>query len=94
MIVRIRLASALAEYAGGQREFDLDTAADAELGAVVRELSARFPAVGRRVVEETGEVRRHVNVYVGNEECRRLQGLHTVIPEGTTVFIVGSIAGG
>ena len=91
MIVRVVIPRALAEFAGGQTELSVE-------GATVRELVAAigtaYPALARRIVDETGELRRHVNVYVGLEECRRLGGLDAVVPEGVDVSVIGSIAGG
>ena len=91
MIVQVVIPRALAEFAGGQTELSVE-------GATVRELVAAigtaYPALARRIVDETGELRRHVNVYVGLEECRRLGGLDAVVPEGVDVSVIGSIAGG
>lgn len=94
MTVRIVLPASLAELAGGSREIDIACGSQATLGEVLRLLGDRFPALGRRVLDETGALRRFVNVYVGTEECRRLQELATVVPEGVPVYIIGSIAGG
>ena len=66
----------------------------ASLGDVVAAIADRYPALGRRLVDETGALRRYANVYIGPEECRRLQGLATPIPSGTDVSVIGSIAGG
>jgi len=94
VIVRVRLAAALAEHAEGQREVEVEVADGATLGEALEILAGRYPLVGRRVVDETGALRRYVNVYVGDEECRRLDGLTTVLPPGAQVSIIGSIAGG
>jgi sulfur-carrier protein len=48
----------------------------------------------RRVRDETGALRRHVNVYVDGEEVRRLSGLDTPVPSGAEVMVVQSVAGG
>lgn len=92
MTARVVLPRALAEYADGQRS--VEVVSGLPLSAVVAELSVRFPALGRRVIDETGALRRFVNVYVGGEECRRLQGLDTMVPADTEIHIIGSIAGG
>lgn len=92
--VTVRLPRALAEYADGQGDLTLEVPDAARLGDVIDALRAEAPAVARRVVDETGEVRRFVNVYVDDDECRTLHGLDTPVPDGTVVFIVGSVAGG
>jgi molybdopterin converting factor small subunit len=92
--VSVRLPRALAEHAHGRKDLTLAVPANARLRDVIDALRAEAPAVARRVVDETGEVRRFVNVYVGDDECRTLEGLATPVPDGTVVFIVGSVAGG
>ena len=94
MLVRVVLPRALMEFADGQREVEVDVPDGALLGDVVAALALRYPALSRRIVDETGEMRRFANVYVGQEECRRLQGLATPVPPGVDVSIIGSIAGG
>ena len=93
MTVRVVIPRALAEFAGGRTELSVEVS-----GATVREvvsaIGAAYPALARRIVDETGELRRHVNVYVGLEECRRVGGLDAVVPEGVDVSVIGSIAGG
>ena len=91
MIVRVVIPGALAEFAGGQTELSVEGATVRE---VVASIGTAYPALARRIVDETGELRRHVNVYVGIEECRRLGGLDAVVPEGVDVSVIGSIAGG
>ena len=94
MTVHVRLPHALAVDAGGQTTLQVEAPPDADLSQVLDELSARHPALGRRIRDETGQVRRFVNVYVDDDECRALNGLATVVPAGTTIFVVGSVAGG
>ena len=93
MIVRVVIPRALAEFAGGRSELSVDVDG-ATVGDVVASLGTAYPALARRIVDETGELRRHVNVYVGMEECRRLGGLDAVVPDGADVSVIGSIAGG
>ena len=44
--------------------------------------------------DETGSIRRFANVYVGDDECRVLDGLSTPVPPGSVVMVIGSVAGG
>jgi molybdopterin converting factor small subunit len=92
--VTIRLPQALSEYAGGRRELALDCGSSSSLGEVLDQLARSNPAVERRIRDETGQIRRFVNVYVGEDECRTLDGLLTELRPGATVFVVGSVAGG
>ena len=90
----MRLPQALAADAGGQREVRLEVTGTASLEQVLTLLRAAAPGVGRRVQDETGAIRRFVNVVVGEDECRGLAGLATPVPPGTVLFVIPSIAGG
>lgn len=92
--VTVRLPQALAADAGGVRELALDVGAATTLREILDELARVAPAAGRRIQDETGAVRRHVNVFVGEDECRTLDGLETVVRAGTVVHVIGSVAGG
>lgn len=94
MSARLLLPQALAAFAGGEREVLIDVPADVTLGQVLKDVARHYPALARRIVDETGALRTFVNVYVGPEECRRLDGLATPVPHGCDLFVVGSIAGG
>jgi molybdopterin converting factor small subunit len=52
------------------------------------------PAVGRRVRDEAGTLRRHVNVFVGPDNARNLDDLATVVPEGAEVTLLPAVSGG
>ena len=93
MIVRVLVPRALAEFADGRTELVVEVAGGT-VRDVVTSIGTAYPALGRRIVDETGELRRFVNVYVGVEECRRLGGLDAVVPEDVDVHVIGSIAGG
>ena len=92
--VTVLLPRALAEHAGGARVLTLDVDEDMSLATVLDLLRQTAPAVGRRVQDETGAIRGFVNVFVGEDECRTLDGLATPVPPGSTLFIIGSVAGG
>ena len=57
-------------------------------------LAAQHPLLGRRIRDETGKVRRFVNVYVDGEDVRFSGGLTTTVPDGTVVQVLPSVAGG
>lgn len=92
--VTIRLPQALAEHAGGARELTLQIGASGSLGDVLDQLREAAPAVGRRVQDETGAIRRFVNVYVDEDECRTLDGLDTMVESGSVLYVIPSVAGG
>ena len=93
MIVRVLIPRALVDFADGRSELSVEVDG-ATVRDVVAAIGTAYPTLARRIVDETGGLRRFVNVYVGTEECRRLGGLDAVVPEGVDVHVIGSIAGG
>jgi molybdopterin synthase sulfur carrier subunit len=57
-------------------------------------VASRLPALTDRVLTEQGEIRRHVNVFVGDESVKFLDGLATKVSDGTTITIVPAVSGG
>jgi molybdopterin converting factor small subunit len=94
MTVLVRLPHSLAVDAGGQVELAFELAPNASLADLLDQVQARYPALERRLRDETGAVRRFVNVYVGEEESRVLHGLQTPVPSDALVLVAGSVAGG
>ena len=64
------------------------------VGGVFVELQTRFPGIQERLMDEQGEVRRFVNVYVNEEDIRFLQNQKTALKEGDEISIIPAIAGG
>jgi adenylyltransferase/sulfurtransferase len=64
------------------------------VGEVLLELSRLHPALGRKVLDERGGVRRHVAVFVGDEDVRALDGLQTRCGERTEITLIPALAGG
>jgi molybdopterin converting factor small subunit len=57
-------------------------------------VASRLPALTDRVLTEQGEVRRHVNIFVGDESIKFLEGLETAVDEDSTITIVPAVSGG
>jgi molybdopterin synthase sulfur carrier subunit len=89
--VSVRIPTILRTYTGGESEV---TAEGADLGAVLEDLEANHPGIRARILDDGGEIRRFVNVYVGNEDVRFLDGLGTATPDGTQLSIIPAVAGG
>lgn len=68
--------------------------ADGCLRDVLDEIGARWPRLERRIRDESGALRRYVNVYVDGEDCRRTGGLETSVPAGAEIQVLPSVAGG
>ena len=64
------------------------------VAAVVDDLERQFPGLRERLVDEGGELRRFINIYVNEEDVRFLDGKKTVLKESDQVSIVPAIAGG
>ena len=91
MSVQVRIPTILRSYTGGASEV---AAQGDTLVEVLDDLEARYPGIRARVVDETGRLRRFVNVYVGNDDVRFLDGLSTPTPAGTPVSVIPAVAGG
>ena len=61
---------------------------------VVADLERQFPGLKERLVDESGELRRFINIYVNEEDIRFLEGKKTALKETDIVSIVPAIAGG
>ncbi len=91
MSVTVRIPTILRTYTGGESEVSAD---GGDLSAVLDDLEARYAGIKARIVDETGELRRFVNVYVGNDDVRFLEGLGTATPDGTKISVIPAVAGG
>ncbi len=83
----------LREFTGGLRRVTL-AASPATVGEALAALWALHPGVRDRVVTEQGEVRPHVNLFVGAESIRFTGGLATPLAEGAEISIVPAVSGG
>lgn len=91
----VRLASVLRTHAGGASTVELDLDPPATVEAAIEALAAAHPAIGRRVRDEAGAVRRHVNIFVGADNARDLeQGLATQLSDGAEISVLPAISGG
>ena len=91
MSVQVRIPTILRSYTGGTAEV---TAAAGTLREIIAGLDAAYPGLGGRLLDDGGQLRRFVNVYVGEEDVRFLEGLKTPLKGGDQMSIVPAIAGG
>jgi molybdopterin synthase sulfur carrier subunit len=91
MAATITIPTALRQYAGGNATVTLDVDT---VGALLRGLVEQHPALGKQIFGDDGKLRSFVNVYVGDEDIRYLQGEATPLSDGETVSIIPAIAGG
>ena len=92
--ISVVLPSVLQPLAGGQSILTAPAEAAVTVEWVLDAVTGDYPALSRRLRDETGSVRRYVNIYVNGNEIRRLQGLVTSVAPGQEVLIIQSVAGG
>lgn len=91
MSVRVRVPTPLRKYTQGADEV---AAQGANIKSMVDDLETHYPGIKERICDETGKVRRFVNVFVNGEDIRFLQNMETSLKEGDNISIVPAIAGG
>ena len=92
--ISVLLPSVLQPLAGGQSILTSPADGAVTVERVLDTVTRDHPALSRRLRDETGAVRRYVNVYVNGREIRRLQGLATEVVPGQEILILQSVAGG
>lgn len=91
MSVRVRVPTPLRKFTQGADEVN---AQGSNIRSLVEDLEKNYPGIKERICDETGKVRRFVNVYVNGDDIRFLQNLETSLKEGDSISIVPAIAGG
>jgi sulfur-carrier protein len=91
MAVTIRIPTTMRPLTGGERQVTLDPGS---LSDVIKALDAAHPGMGDRLLDESGDLRKFVNVFVADDDVRYLDGLATPVDDGVTVSIIPAVAGG
>ncbi|HEY0580627.1 MAG TPA: ubiquitin-like small modifier protein 1 [Chloroflexota bacterium] len=91
MSVRVRIPTPLRAATDGEAELSSDAGT---VQTLIEELESRFPAIKGRLRDESGALRRFVNLYVNGEDVRFLTGLETSLKSGDELSIVPAVAGG
>ncbi len=89
-MITVRIPTPLRTLTGGEEQVQVP---GATLREVIETLEKKHPGIKDRLLDDKG-VRRFVNIYVGDEDVRFLDGLETKVAAGTEVSIVPAIAGG
>jgi sulfur-carrier protein len=87
----VRIPTPLRKLTDGQGNVTVEAG---DLRSVVADLEQQHPGIGDRLLDERGELRRFVNVFVRDEDVRFQDGLDTEVAEDDTVSIVPAVAGG
>ena len=91
MSVMVRIPTPLRRMTNGESKVEIESS---NLGDLVDKLDGAYPGFKDRLVDENGELRYFVNIYVNGEDVRFLDGLGTEISSGSEVSIVPAVAGG
>lgn len=88
---KVKIPTPLRKLTNNEAEIEIQASTIRE---AISELQSRYPGIQERLVDENGEVRRFVNVYVNEEDIRFLQNQETPLKDNDEVSIIPAIAGG
>lgn len=91
MSVTVRVPTTLRTLTAGASEVAVE---GDDLAAVLDNLESAHPGFKERLLDDEGQIRRFVNVFVADDDVRFLDGLETPVPDGETVSIIPAVAGG
>jgi molybdopterin synthase sulfur carrier subunit len=86
--VQVRIAALLHSYTGGSKVIEVEAST---VGEAIAALDRRFPGLAFRVIDEQGQIRPHMNIFLGEE---KVSDLATPITAGAEIYIVGALSGG
>jgi molybdopterin converting factor small subunit len=92
MMVTVYLSGHLKSYTGGETERRLDNDF-ATVGETLDSLWKVYPALRDRILTEQGEIRPHVNIFVGSDDVKRFNGLNTPL-KSKEIHIFNAVSGG
>ena len=92
MTITVYLSGHLKSFTGGETKVMLDSSSDS-VAAALQSLFERHPALRDRLLNEQGEIRQHVNIFLGSEDVKRLNGLETRI-NTDELHIFNAVSGG
>ncbi len=91
MAVIVRIPTTLRPLSGGEKQVEV---ASGSLSDVVTALEGAYPGFADRLLDESGDLRKFVNIFVDDDDVRYLDGLSTPVSDGVTVSIIPAVAGG
>jgi molybdopterin synthase sulfur carrier subunit len=91
MASKVRIPTPLRKLTNDQESIEIESNT---IGGAIEELEGKFPGIKERLVDEEGEIRRFVNVYVNEEDIRFLENQDTPLKDGDDISIIPAIAGG
>ncbi len=92
--VTVRIPTILRSYTGGESVVGVVISPESTVAELIESLEVTYPGIRARVIDETGALRRFVNIYVDDDDVRFDQGVATELRSGSTVSIIPAVAGG
>jgi sulfur-carrier protein len=93
MPVTVRIPTYLASFAEGRNSLGLE-GSPKTVSEALKMLWSLYPGLHDRILDEQGEVRQHINIFVGEEAIRFADGLSTKVSDGAEILIVPAVSGG
>ena len=90
-MVKVRIPTPLRPLTGGKGEVETHAS---DILSMIDSLNGQFPGLKSRICDDSGEIRRFVNIYLNEEDIRFMEGKNTLLKDGDQVSIVPAIAGG
>jgi sulfur-carrier protein len=91
MAIEVRVPTVLRKHTNGEKAV---TAEGASVRELIDDLAGRHPGLREALVDDNGQLRRFVNVYVNDEDVRYLSGIETPLSDGDSVSVLPAVAGG
>ncbi|MGH7603299.1 MAG: MoaD/ThiS family protein [Gemmatimonadaceae bacterium] len=92
-MIRVELPNVLCSQPSDRPSLVLDRSCRT-VGEALSAVGEQSPGALDRIMDERGEVRRHVNIFLNDENIRFLDGLHTTVPTDATIFVLAAVSGG
>jgi molybdopterin converting factor small subunit len=91
MAIKVVLPTAFTRHTDGRKQFDSSAA---NLPGLLSEIDTAFPALSTQIKDESGKLRKFINIYINDEDIRFLGGDGYAFQDGDEVMLIPSIAGG
>ena len=91
MAVTVRIPTPLRRLTQNQPEVEAE---GETIGSLIENLEANYPGIKERICDESGNIRRFVNIYLNDEDIRFLDGNATAVKDGDEISVIPAIAGG
>ncbi|MEE2709024.1 MAG: MoaD/ThiS family protein [Gemmatimonadota bacterium] len=91
MSVKVKIPTPLRKLTSNQSEIEVS---GVTIDTVLSDMEASYPGIKDRICDESGDVRRFINIYVNEEDIRFMDGTGTPVKDGDRISIVPAIAGG